>query len=447
MLSMNIDNIPLEDWFETQLAQERDGWLWTVYLRTVPSFTFPSGIDTQITVNPWASNMQVVSIDEIDTVNKTVNVSDITINSGAGDTYAQSTHTIWSIVRISATFSQWEAVKDAVNSKIDWLEQPIYFYANTAARDAALWATPATDWLFVGTTADQQLFYSAGGTRNPLSAGSSVVANASETVAGKVEISTQVEFDAGTATGWTWAPVVATNDQIRKQINTATAKTTPVNADSIGIADSAASWVIKKTTLTQLKAASDMQATTTTSWFVEMATDAEALAGTDETRYINSKQLNDVVDAWLATINVRTRLVKATTTQRTSTTTMTSDPDLTFSMAANTKYTIRAFIIFEANAAPDIKIWYTWPTSPTLWKIQRTHVIPWSPTGQVYWVDDINTVTTIACTTGSYWFVNFTAVVHNWSNAWTFAFQWAQNTNDVAVTQVLAGSYMEYIAY
>jgi hypothetical protein len=56
-----------------------------------------------------------------------------------------------------------------------------------------------------------------------------------------------------------------TTDQVRKQINTATAKTTPVNADSIGIADSAASGVIKKTTLTELKAASDMQATTTTS--------------------------------------------------------------------------------------------------------------------------------------------------------------------------------------
>ncbi len=63
-----------------------------------------------------------------------------------------------------------------------------------------------------------------------------------------------------------------------------------MNADLIGIADSAASGVIKKTTLTELKAASDMQATTTTSWFVEMATDAEALAGSDQVRYVNPYQ-------------------------------------------------------------------------------------------------------------------------------------------------------------
>lgn len=143
----------------------------------------------------------------------------------------------------------------------------------------------------------------------------------------------------------------------------------------------------------------------------------------------------------------RTRVTKSTTEQRTSTTTMANDSTLTFSMSANTKYTFRARIIFEANTAPDIKIGYTWPTTPTLAKIQRTHVVPWSPTWQVYGVDDINTVTTIACTTGSYGFVEFEWIVHNASNAWTFAFQWAQNTSDPAVTQVLAGSYIEYISY
>lgn len=143
----------------------------------------------------------------------------------------------------------------------------------------------------------------------------------------------------------------------------------------------------------------------------------------------------------------RTKITKSTTEQRTSTTTMTSDSALTFSMSANTKYTFRAWIIFEANSAPDIKVWYTWPTSPTLAKIQRTHVIPWTPTAQVYWVDDVNTVTTIACTTWSYGILEFKWIVHNASNAWTFAFQWAQNTSDANVTQVLAGSYIEYISY
>lgn len=161
-------------------------------------------------------------------------------------------------------------------------------YADATARDA--WIPSPANGMMIYNTAlwlNQQYIW---GSWVNVDTGT-VTANASDTVAGKVEISTQAEFDAWTATGWTWASVVATNDQIRKQINTATAKTTPVNADSIGIADSAASGVIKKTTLTELKAASDMQATTTTSGFVELATDAEATTGTDQTRYINSKQL------------------------------------------------------------------------------------------------------------------------------------------------------------
>ena len=342
---MNIDNIPLEDWFETQLAQERDGWLWTVYLRTVPSFTFPSGIDTQITVNPWASNMQVVSIDAIDTINKTVNVSDITINSGAGDTYAQSTHTIWSIVRISATFSQWEAVKDAVNSKIDGTTQPIYFYANTTARDAALWATPSTDWLFVWSIADQQLFYSAWGTRNPLSAGSSVTPNASTTVAGKTEEATGPENTAWSTTGWTGAPLFSTPWGTATVIqswswvycasttgsDTYTASLTPAltayttgmllpckftttntGACSINInslwaksiktldGNDPQTGVIRANGVALLQYDwtnfvihnSDF-ATSSNRWIAKMALDATATAWTDESDYINSKQLKN----------------------------------------------------------------------------------------------------------------------------------------------------------
>lgn len=188
------------------------------------------------------------------------------------------------------------AMHDQLLDKQQW-DTPLIaavVYATTADRDTALWwngvATKDYYWIKVTATGLHYNYNTTSGQWEAIDTGT-VTANASDTVAGKVEISTQAEFDAWTATGWTWASVVATNDQIRKQINTATAKTTPVNADSIGIADSAASGVIKKTTLTELKAASDMQATTTTSGFVELATDAEATTGTDQTRYINSKQL------------------------------------------------------------------------------------------------------------------------------------------------------------
>jgi len=193
-------------------------------------------------------------------------------------------------------FDKWGSETLTGNITYTWevtYNWEVYFPSlTTAERDAITWNR---DWAIIynettGTT--QQRVW---GSWSDIDTGT-VTPNASETVAGKVEIATQAEFDAGTATWWTGAQLTPTNDQIRKQISTATAKTTPVNADSIAISDSAASGVIKKTTLTEFKAASDMQATTTTSWFVELATDAEAAAGTDETRYINAKQNKRSVD-------------------------------------------------------------------------------------------------------------------------------------------------------
>jgi len=171
----------------------------------------------------------------------------------------------------------------------------------TTTQMNALDMTGINSAIIYNTTANEHYQY-IWGARSAVSSGSTQP-NASETVAGKVEISTQAEFDAWTATGWTWASVVATNDQIRKQISTATAKATPINADSLAISDSAASGVIKRTTITEFKAAANLQATTTTSWFVELATDAEVATGTDQTRYINSLQLksNTKSSAWTTT--------------------------------------------------------------------------------------------------------------------------------------------------
>lgn len=290
----DITTYPLEDWFETTLSQVWNWAVWTIYVNATPSFTFPAWVTTYIIVDPWKSTMQLAEINGYNPTLKTMAVSNITLDKWAGVAYTQQSHQIGAKVRISHNYQFWKDIVDAINTKVNTNDDDIaqWKFADATARDAyftspvngnSAYLTAEGKWTdYVSWSwADR-----ASGT-NP---------NASETVAGRVEIATQAEFDAWTATGWTWASVVATNDQIRKQISTATAKTTPVNADSIGISDSAASWVIKKTTLTQLKAASDMQATTTTSWFVEMATDAEVATWTDETRYINSKQNKRNVD-------------------------------------------------------------------------------------------------------------------------------------------------------
>lgn len=48
----NITTYPLIDDFETTLAQERDGATGTVYLDSVPSFTFPASVQTYMVSNP-----------------------------------------------------------------------------------------------------------------------------------------------------------------------------------------------------------------------------------------------------------------------------------------------------------------------------------------------------------------------------------------------------------
>lgn len=193
----NITAYPLQDWFETTLAQSWAGGTGTVYLNTAPSFTFPSGVKTYIVVNPWKTNMQVGEIDSLHVWNKTVNVSSISVGSWAGTTYTQESHSVWSTVIISDNYQFWKNIIDAVNSKIDWLVQGIYFYADATARNTALWATPSTNGLIVGLTSEWKITYSLWGAWVDLWTGATFV-NASTTVAGKVEIATTAESIAGT---------------------------------------------------------------------------------------------------------------------------------------------------------------------------------------------------------------------------------------------------------
>lgn len=217
----NITAYPLQDWFETTLAQSWNGAVGTVYLNTAPSFTFPSGVKTYIVVNPWKTNMQVGEIDSLHVWNKTVNVSSISVGSWAGTTYTQESHSVWSTVIISDNYQFWKNIIDAVNTKIDWVVQGIYFYADATARDAALWATPSTNWLIVWLTSEGKITYSLGGAWVDVGTGATFV-NASATAAGKVEIATTWESQAGTDTGWTGALLSVLPSDIAKNIQSST---------------------------------------------------------------------------------------------------------------------------------------------------------------------------------------------------------------------------------
>lgn len=115
----NLTTYPLQDWFETTLAQ---AWNWavgTVYLNTAPTFTFPSGVTTYIVVNPGKTTMQVAEIDSYDSWAKTVNVSSISVEKWASVNYSQQTHAVGSKVIISDNYQFWKDIVDSINSKVN----------------------------------------------------------------------------------------------------------------------------------------------------------------------------------------------------------------------------------------------------------------------------------------------------------------------------------------
>lgn len=148
------------------------------------------------------------------------------------------------------------------------------------------------------TTGQAIVWNSTTGLYNVLQAGAwvpldtgTVTPNASTTVAGKVETATDAQITASTDTGETGALLHVLPSQANKIVSLAGTETAIAEDDLIVFSDTDASGVNKK--ITKANARETMAASTTAKGTVEMATDAEALAGTDETRYINPKQAKD----------------------------------------------------------------------------------------------------------------------------------------------------------
>lgn len=98
----------------------------------------------------------------------------------------------------------------------------------------------------------------ASGTTKKIQAQYLTIADASTTVKGKVELATDAETITGTDTVRAVTPANVTASAptfIATAEHAATSKTTPVDADEIGLIDSAASYVLKKMTVLALKLA------------------------------------------------------------------------------------------------------------------------------------------------------------------------------------------------
>lgn len=276
----NLTIVPLEDSFKTSLSQT---WTWgtgTVNVSTTPNFTFPSGVTTYIVVNPWKSNMQIAEINAYDGSAKTLTVSNITLEKWASINSTAQTHNVWSEVIISDNYAYWDAILTAINSKLDndadWSWSAATDYAWMTAKSLTTAQRTALTWvngMIVLDTDLGVLYQYIWGAWSTFATWTT--SNASETVAGKIEIATVAEQGTATSTGWSWAVLVMANENL--------VKTTAWAWDENKVWVLNASWVYDDLVST---------ASETTPWLVEKATDAEVITWTDTTRYISPSQTN-----------------------------------------------------------------------------------------------------------------------------------------------------------
>lgn len=143
-------------------------------------------------------------------------------------------------------------------------------------------------------------------------------------------------------------------------------------------------------------------------------------------------------------------LIKKTSDQSKSTdTVLANDTALLFTMAANTKYSIRIRIYGVAPATPGFKWGLTGPASPTLLLIEQALRAPAATAFTVSGTTGSSYPTNQAVTGNatSHFYLELDVVVQNGANSATFAFQWAQNASNGSAAIVRAGSYIEYSSF
>lgn len=176
-------------------------------------------------------------------------------------------------------------------------------------------------------------------------------------------------------------------------INSLSEKTSTIAADDMLVIYDP--WVWNKKHLAQ--------ASTTNEWLVEMCTDAEALAGTDETRYINSKQAYDNYEAryWTASNNLKAS----------------SDTEVNYNNANSwwLKKQIKMWLHWwSARISFDLK----WNVSDKwYWRIYKNWVAIWTERSDETW----NYVTFTEDITFDYWDTLELYLKNTWSNYATYA--------------------------
>ena len=186
-------------------------------------------------------------------------------------------------------------------------------------------------------------------------------------------------------------------------------------------------------------------ATTTADGTCELATDAETVTGTDTTRCATPSGVAAAIAAGGGGGSAWTSVFKTSDTSRSSTSTVSADPVLQFSMAANTKYVIRGSLFVLTTATADFKFAVNGPSSPTTLSGGLTTMTQGAVAGNTISAYT-GTGNGIDISSGTAAYASFEIVVDN-VNAGTFSVDWSQRVSDGAATVLKTGSFIEYRAF
>lgn len=125
----------------------------------------------------------------------------------------------------------------------------------------------------------------------------------------------------------------------------------------------------------------------------------------------------------------------------TSSTTLTDDTALQFSMAANKTYAVRACLDLQMGAG-GLKIGSNGPGSATRVRVGLAMRNP-TGTGSFYVGTGYGSIISFTSPQVA-WVISIDAVIQNGSSAGTFAIQFAQSSSNAAATTISKGSYLEF---
>lgn len=242
-----------------------------------------------------------------------------------------------------------------------------------------------------------------------------------------------------------------TTTTLGSKINGATEKTTPVDADMVGLMDSAASNVLKKLSWANIKAGLWSAWGALINGGTDKATpvDADALAimdsaATNATKKLTWANLKATLKTYFDTLYVLSanELVGVLgSTQSTTSTTLVDCTGLSVSVAANSTYQIEGFILFQStNATNGIGVSLNGPASPTeiAFNIQfaRTVSLNFNSNAKAY--DEFTIMPDVGAANTTY-FALMNGTLVNGANAGTLQVRFASETGG-ATAKIMAGS-------